>query len=326
MASGGAKVREFTAELEVRSRQEMAEGVLTLDLADPQDNDLPGWEPGAHIDLMLDEEMTRQYSLCGDPRDDEVWRVGVLLDPESRGGSRHVHEQLSEGARVRVRGPRNHFSLVDSPKYLFIAGGIGITPIRPMIQTADRSGSDWTLVYLGRTAATMAFAEELADSYGDHVRLWPRDDKGSFDLAELLSEPDDQTAIYCCGPERLLAAAEEHCKNWPSGSLHIERFSAKPVDADAHSEALESFSVVCQRSGVTIEVSGDTTILEALEDNDIEILSSCLEGTCGTCEAEVVEGTPDHRDSVLSDKDYEAGDVIITCVSRSRTEKLVLDV
>jgi ferredoxin-NADP reductase len=324
-APSSAKVHEFTTDVLVQRRHAAAEGVVALDLVDPQGGDLPAWEPGAHIDLLLTEGLVRQYSLCGDPRDPKVWRVGVLLDPQSRGGSRHVHENLAEGATVRVRGPRNHFRLVDSSKYLFIAGGIGITPIMAMIGSAQRAGSDWTLIYLGRKHTTMAFAGELSDGYGDRVTLWPSDDKGHFDLEAALKEPADHTLVYSCGPETLLSAVEQCCGRWPEGSLHIERFAAKASPAERPVEALESFHVVCQRSGQTFEVSEDTSILEALEDADIPIMSSCLEGICGTCEATVLEGVPDHRDSLLTDAERASGNVILTCVSRSRSEKLVLD-
>lgn len=319
------KVHEFTADLVVSRRGTAADGVVVLDLTDPQGADLPAWEPGAHIDLLLGEAVVRQYSLCGFPRDTRVWRVAVLLDPQSRGGSRHVHDAVLEGTTVRVRGPRNHFPLVDSPRYLFIAGGIGITPIVPMIDAAARAGSDWTLVYLGRRETTMAFAGELCDSYGDHVSLWPRAEKGPFDLAMVLKEPAEQTLVYCCGPERLVSAAEQNCGHWPNGSLRVERFAAKAPAADSGAGALESFEVVCQRSGLTVDVSEDVSILEALEDADIPILSSCSEGICGTCEATVLDGVPDHRDSMLSAAERASGNVILTCVSRSRTHKLVLD-
>jgi ferredoxin-NADP reductase len=325
VVASAAKVHEFTTDLVVNRRQAAADGVLALELVDPQGGDLPAWEPGAHIDLLLDEGMVRQYSLCGDTRDPKTWRVGVLLDPQSRGGSRHVHENLVEGSTVRVRGPRNHFALVDSPRYLFIAGGIGITPIIPMIDSAQQAGGDWTLIYLGRSRTTMAFAEALVATYGDRVTLWADDEKGQFDLQAALGEPADQILVYCCGPEQLLSAAEQHCGHWPEGSLHIERFAAKAPAAEPGVEALESFQVVCQRSAVTVEVSGDTSILEALEDADVPILSSCLEGICGTCEAIVLEGAPDHRDSMLTDAERACGNKILTCVSRSRSEKLVLD-
>jgi ferredoxin-NADP reductase len=322
--ASAAKVHEFTTDLVVHRRHAAADGVVALDLVDPDGNDLPAWEPGAHIDLLLDEGLVRQYSLCGDPRDAKTWRVGVLLDPQSRGGSRHVHDKLVEGAGVRVRGPRNHFALVDSPRYLFIAGGIGITPIIAMIDSAQQAGSDWRLIYLGRQRTTMAFAEVLADSYGDRVTLWPHDEKGKFDLEAALAESVDQTLVYCCGPEQLLSAAEQHCAHWPEGSLHIERFAAKAA-AEPSVEALDTFQVVCQRSGVTVEVSEGTTVLEALEDADIPIMSSCLEGICGTCEATVLEGTPDHRDSMLTEAERTTGNKLLTCVSRSCSEKLVLD-
>jgi ferredoxin-NADP reductase len=320
-----AKVREFTTLLVVHRRHEAADGVVALDLVDPQGGDLPAWEPGAHIDLLLDEGLVRQYSLCGDPSDAKTWRVGVLLDPQSRGGSRHVHDNLVDGASVRVRGPRNHFALVDSPRYLFIAGGIGITPIIAMIDAAQRADNDWTLLYLGRSGTSMAFSGELSDTYGDRVTLWPGDEKGVFDLKAALGEPADQTLVYCCGPEQLLSAVEEHCSDWPEGSLHIERFAAKALVPEPGVEALEIFQVVCQRSGVTVEVSEDTSILEALEEADIPIMSSCLEGICGTCEATVVEGSPDHRDSMLTEAERASGNKILTCVSRSCSEKLVLD-
>jgi ferredoxin-NADP reductase len=321
--ASAAKVHEFTTDLVVHRRHAAADGVVALDLVHPHGDDLPTWQPGAHIDLMLEEGLVRQYSLCGDPRDVTTWRVGVLLDPQSRGGSRHVHDKLGEGASVRVRGPRNHFALIDSPRYLFIAGGIGITPIITMIDFAQQSGSDWTLIYLGRKRTTMAFAEALHDAYGDRVRLWPHDENGRFDLAAALTESADQTLVYCCGPESLLCAVEQHCAHWPEGSLHIERFAAKATESNA--EALDTFQVICQRSGVTVEVSEDVSILEALEDADIPIMSSCLEGICGTCEATVLEGTPDHRDSMLTDAERTSGNKLLTCVSRSCSEKLVLD-
>jgi ferredoxin-NADP reductase len=318
-------MHDFSIDLIVRRRTAAADGVVVLDLADPHGDALPAWEPGAHVDLLLDEGLTRQYSLCGDPRDRTVWRVGVLLDPHGRGGSRHVHSNLQEGVTVRVRGPRNHFPLVDSPRYLFIAGGIGITPIVPMIDCAERTGSDWTLIYLGRSRTTMPFAAELADTYGERVDLWPRDEKGRFDLGAALKEPKDQTVVYCCGPEELLTAAEQNCRRWPQGSLRVERFAAKGPAARADVQALESFQVVCQRSELTVDVPADMSILEALEDADVPVSSACLEGICGTCEAAVLGGTPDHRDSMLTDAERASGEVILTCVSRSHTDTLVLD-
>jgi ferredoxin-NADP reductase len=316
-------IREFSTELIVRNRQLVADGVVALELADPQGCDLPKWEPGSHVDLILKDGLVRQYSLCGDPTDGEKWRVAVLLSPDSRGGSRFVHDQLYAGTPVRVRGPRNHFGLVDAPNYVFIAGGIGITPILPMIDAVERSGAGWRLLYAGRSRSTMAFAHDLDHIYKDRVALRPVAESGEFDLTQELSEPAEHTLVYCCGPERLLAAAERATAHWPEGTLHVERFAAKPA-SDAAAPG-PTFEVVCQRSGVTVEVTEDISILEALEDADIPIMSSCLDGICGTCEATVLGGTPDHRDSMLTDAERASGSVILTCVSRSKTERLVLD-
>jgi ferredoxin-NADP reductase len=318
-------VHEFSADLVVRQRTTVAEGVVALDLGNPQGGDLPGWEPGAHVDLILSDGLVRQYSLCGDPLEAGTWRVGVLLDPSSRGGSRYIHDNLSDGASVRVRGPRNHFSLVDSPRYRFIAGGIGITPIMPMVDAAHRAGSDWTLLYLGRSRASMAFAADLSARYGSRVTVWPREDRDQFDLESMLKEPDDDALVYCCGPEQLLTGVEQSCAHWPAGSLHIERFAAKPVPVTAAPEALDEFEVVCHRSGITVAVSADVSILEALEDADVPVLGSCYEGVCGTCEAKILEGTPAHRDSVLTEAEQASGTIMMTCVSRSRAERIVLD-
>jgi ferredoxin-NADP reductase len=325
VATPSASVHEFATDLIVRRRSTPAEGVVVLELAHPENEDLPRWGPGAHIDFILDDGLTRQYSLCGDPLDSGVWRVGVLLDPNSRGGSRYVHQNLNEGATVRVRGPRNHFPLVDAQHYRFIAGGIGITPILAMIEAAERAGHDWTLLYGGRTRASMAFAEDLAERYPERVTVWPQDERGLLDLESLFKNPEDNTLVYCCGPEALLGAVEQHSAHWPAGILHIERFAAKAPTAEEAAEALDQFEVVCQRSGVTFEITSDESILEVLEEQGIPILGSCYEGVCGTCEARVLEGTPDHRDSVLAEAERAAGEVMLVCVSRSRTERLVLD-
>jgi ferredoxin-NADP reductase len=320
-----ASVHEFTAEVTVLHSGALAEGVVVLDLGHLDNTHLPSWRPGAHIDLFLGDDLVRQYSLCGDPHDATTWRVGVLLDPNSRGGSQYVHEKLHEGSIVRVRGPRNHFPLVDSANYRFIAGGIGITPIMAMVEAAQQAGSDWTLLYGGRTRGSMAFASDLAERYPNRVTVWPQDECGLLDLRSLLEEPENDTLIYCCGPEALLAAVEQRCAHWPEGVLNIERFAAKAPTAEQDAAALEQFEVVCQRSGVTLEVAANQSILELVEATGIPITTSCYEGLCGSCEARVLEGVPDHRDSVLSASQRESGEVMLICVSRSCTEKLVLD-
>jgi cytochrome P450/ferredoxin-NADP reductase len=313
---------EAEGDLRVAARREVAEGIVELTLVDPTGAPLPAWTAGAHVDLILDPSLTRQYSLCGSATDRCSWKIGVLRDPNSRGGSVHVHDELAEGSTVRVRGPRNHFPLHSSPRYQFIAGGIGITPILAMIEVAESRGAEWSLLYGGRSRASMAFLDKLEGD--DRVTVWPEDEEGLLDLASVLDTPQPDTLVYCCGPGALLDAVEEGCANWPDGSLHVERFAAKTVEAPE--DALDSFDVVCSRSGVTVKVSEGASIFDELESAGVNVLGSCMEGVCGTCEADVLEGTPDHRDSVLSRSERERGATIMLCVSRSLSEKLVLDV
>jgi ferredoxin-NADP reductase len=319
--------REVEVDVEVRRRQTVADGVVTLTLADPGGADLPEWAPGAHIDLLMTPSLVRQYSLCGDTANRGEWQVGVLLDPNSRGGSQFVHDKLHEGATVRVRGPRNHFPLVGSPRYLFIAGGIGVTPMVPMIAAAEAAGADWSLLYGGRTRSSMAFVDEL-DRHGDRVTVCARDAHGGANfranLGSALSAPGENTLVYCCGPEGLLSAVEDACKTWPPDSLHIERFSAKELEPPSP-DALATFEVECQRSGLTLTVPQEKSIYEACEEAGVDVLGSCMEGVCGTCECDIIEGEADHRDSVLNDAEKSANQTLMICVSRSRSERLVLD-
>lgn len=314
--------REHEADLVVTRREEVAEDVVALTLADPHGVRLPEWTPGAHVDLVLSPAVTRQYSLCGHPQDGSSWRIGVLHTADSRGGSQLVHDTLVEGSTVRVRGPRNHFRLMDAPRYVFVAGGIGLTPLLPMMAAVDRRGAEWQLLYGGRRRATMAFVDELAP-YGDRVQLWPEDVRGRPDLVAVLGEPRDDTLVYCCGPEGLMSAVEGLCAPWPAGALHTERFAPRPAGADAPVD--EEFELVLQRSGITTAVPPGTTVLDVVEEAGVSVLSSCRVGTCGTCEAGVVEGVPDHRDSVLSDEEREAGEYMMVCVSRACSPRLVLD-
>jgi len=310
----------YEAELVVERRDLAAEGVLALTLRHPLGEELPAWEPGAHIDVVLGPDLERQYSLCGEPADRHSWRVAVLREPDGRGGSAHVHGQLEAGDKVRVRGPRNHFALQPSPRYRFVAGGIGITPILPMLAAAEASGAEWTLLYGGRTRNSMAFVEELS-LYGDKVRIAPQDEAGLLDLAAELGTPQPGTLVYCCGPGPLLDAVEERCAQWPKGSLHVERFQPKVQETGADTE----FEVVLERSGHTLTVPADVSVLDTVRSAGVEVLFSCTEGTCGTCETDVLEGTPDHRDSVLTDEEREAGETMLICVSRCRGKRLVLD-
>ncbi|MGW8634254.1 PDR/VanB family oxidoreductase [Streptomyces sp. NPDC055793] len=304
--------------LVVARRQPAAEGVLALTLRHPRGEELPRWQPGAHVDVVLGPGLERQYSLCGDPADRAVWRIAVLREPVGRGGSAYVHEELKVGDRVRVRGPRNHFRLEAARRYRFVAGGIGITPILPMLAAAEEAGAEWSLLYGGRTRAGMAFTGEL-ERYGERVTLVPEDESGRLDLAPVLDDVPGDTLVYCCGPGPLLDAAGERC---PAGRLRVERFSpaqAQPAGPET------GFEVVLARSGRTVVVEPDVSVLDAVRGAGVEVLFSCTEGTCGTCETEVVSGEPEHRDSVLTEEERAAGETMLICVSRCRGRRLVLD-
>ncbi|WP_416968126.1 PDR/VanB family oxidoreductase [Streptomyces sp. 4F14] len=309
-------------DLVAERKETVADGVVLLTLRAPDGRPLPQWQPGAHIDLVLGAGLVRQYSLCGDPADRSRYQVAVLREPESRGGSRHVHDALAEGEPVRVHGPRNHFPLVKAKKYLFIAGGIGITPILPMIAAVNATRADWTLLYGGRTRASMAFGETLQRAYGKRVSLRPQDEYGLLDLPALLGKPQRKAVVYTCGPEPLLAAVEAGCEKWPSGTLHLERFAPKQ---DLAAEPLTTFEVELARSGRTLTVSEGMSVLEAVENAGVPVMTSCEEGICGTCETKVLSGEIDHRDSVLDEQERAAGDTMMICVSRAKGNRLVLD-
>jgi ferredoxin-NADP reductase len=313
-------LREFESDLVVSGVEQVAQHVVAITLTDPSGRQLPAWTPGAHIDLVLDDECTRQYSLCGRTADTDSWQVAVLRAPDSRGGSDAVHA-LKIGSTVRVRGPRNHFPVVASPRYLFVAGGIGITPILAMIREVEAAGAEWELHYGGRSRSSMAFAEELA-GFADRVHLVPEDEQGLLDLDAIVGSPRPDTLIYACGPEPLLAALEERCSAWPSGALHLERFAARATEAPA---VENEFDLVLQRSGRTVRVPADRSVFDVVRDAGVSVLGSCLEGICGTCETTVIDGDVDHRDSVLDEDERASNEVMMICVSRCRSAKLVLD-
>ncbi|MEQ3549597.1 PDR/VanB family oxidoreductase [Pseudonocardia nematodicida] len=308
-------------DLVVAARTAVASEVVALDLVTPDGATLPPWTPGAHVDLLLDDGLVRSYSLCGDPADAGRWRIAVQREAAGRGGSAAVHERLVPGAGIRVRGPRNHFALVPSASYRFVAGGIGITPLVPMLAAAEAAGADWRLTYGGRSLATMAFAVELRERYGDRVELVPQDRDGLPDLGLALAAPDPDVALYCCGPVPMLDAVATACADRP-GALHVERFApAEPVDTGADT----AFEVELAGSGRVLTVPADRSLLDVLEEAGAMPLSSCREGTCGTCETGLLAGEADHRDVLLTAEERDAHETIFPCVSRARCARLVLD-
>jgi len=258
----------MTLDLLLAQKEMLADGVVRLTLRAPGGEALPSWEPGAHVDLLLPGDVVRQYSLCGDPGDTSAYTVAVLRETDGRGGSAYVHDKLVAGDRVQVDGPRNHFALVEAERYLFIAGGIGITPILPMLDRVAGTGREWQLVYGGRTRSSMAFAPELA-RHGDRVTFRPQDEHGLLDLPTLLGGVHPGTAVYCCGPEPLLAAVEA----LGPADLHVERFTPRADDGPR-----TAFEVELAESGRVLPVPADRSILDVLEDAGMTVLSSCREG------------------------------------------------
>ncbi|MGI5454209.1 PDR/VanB family oxidoreductase [Streptomyces sp. CA-249302] len=293
--------RSRALKLVVASRKTVAEGVVQLRL---EGRDLPRWEPGAHLDLVLPSGLVRQYSLCGDPADTSSYTVATRLVEGGRGGSREVHEQVREGMALEVRGPRNRFPLVEAQSYVFIAGGIGITPILPMLRALG-DNAEWRLLYCGRSPESMPFLEEVEKLGRNRVTVVA----GAPDLDAL--DVPEEAAVYCCGPEGLITAAQDRFPR-----VHLERFTPHA----AHGTA---FEVELRRSGRTLTVAADSTVLAAVRAELPNTAYSCEQGFCGTCQQRVLEGVAEHRDELLTDA--ERADSILICVSRARSDRLVLD-
>ena len=316
-----------TLNLDVDVRHESTDDIAAITLKHPDGGQLPKWRAGAHIDVHhTDEtgtEYVRQYSLCSDPQDTTTYRVGVLSEEQGRGGSRRIHRALQPGTNVTVSWPRNTFRLTKAGKYLFVAGGIGITPMMSMIREAEAAGAQWELHYAGRTREHMAFLDELS-AYGDKVQLYPKDEAGGLVLSEVFATPQNDCLVYVCGPEKLMQEAEERTAHWPKDSLRLERFAPKPIERDTPDTA---FEVEFSHSDVTVEVGAEESILQAAANAGMSVISSCEEGTCGTCETPVIAGDVDHRDSILSPSEQESSKTMMICVSRANgtCPRLVLD-
>ncbi|MFI5884254.1 PDR/VanB family oxidoreductase [Streptomyces sp. NPDC051554] len=304
--SGRPRTRAL--KLTVAARETVAEGVVQLRL---EGRDLPRWEPGAHIDLVLPSGLVRQYSLCGDPADTSSYTVATRLVEDGRGGSREVHEQVRVGAELEVRGPRNRFPLVDAAAYVFVVGGIGITPVLPMLRALPE-GVNWRLLYAGRTRESMPFLAEIEELGADRVTVVA----GLPDLDGELADVPDEAVVYCCGPEGLMAAVAERFPD-----VRLERFAPRTSPDGNRGDA--AFEVELRRSGRTLTVPADSTVLAAVRAELPNTLYSCEQGFCGTCQQRVLEGEVEHRDELLTDS--ERADSMLICVSRARSERLVLD-
>lgn len=306
-----------------------ADDVISLRLVDPSGAALPAWTPGAHLDVILPSGLVRQYSLCGEQDDRSAYTIAVLHEPAGRGGSTELHQCARPGTTLAVRGPRNHFELEPAPGYLLIAGGIGITPVLPMARKVGRDGVPWQLLYGGRSSSSMAFRRELEAFGAGHVTIQPEDRHGLLDLDAALRATEPGTHVYCCGPPPLIAAVEERCRELlPEGALHVERFTpAEPSTGVDQQEGRgeQSFEVVLRRTGRTVTVPPGMTILEAVRDVVPDVMTSCEEGFCGTCETKVLEGVPEHHDTILNAAERARGRTMMICVGRACSTRLVLD-
>ncbi|WP_040795514.1 PDR/VanB family oxidoreductase [Nocardia higoensis] len=302
----------------VAARRDEADGVFSLELTDASGAPLPSWTPGAHIDVAAGAAGVRQYSLCGDPGDRSRWRIAILHEPGGRGGSDHLWRTATPGSLLRVSAPRNNFELVDAREYLFLAGGIGITPILPMTSAAEARGARWSLYYGGRSRAQMAFAGTLA-GLRPRVTLLPQDETGLLPLAELFDRHPG-AVVYCCGPEPLLAATQAEGAR-RGVTVRVERFAPRPAEPGAE----RAFEIRLAGDGRTFRVAPGQSIVDVLAAAGVEVITSCREGTCGSCETGVVAGAVDHRDSVLDDQERAEGRTMMLCVSRAGQDLLVLD-
>ncbi|MDP9605075.1 UNVERIFIED_ORG: cytochrome P450/ferredoxin-NADP reductase [Variovorax paradoxus] len=303
----------------------VADGIVKLRLASPDGKPLPRWTAGAHIDVECGTpELSRQYSLCGDPDDTGAFEIAVLHEPGGRGGSAWVHANVKEGDRLRIRGPRNHFRLDESlKKAIFIAGGIGITPVSAMARRAKALGMDYELHYSGRSRASMAFVDELAALHGERLHVHAADEGRRNDLRALLAQPVQGAQVYACGPLRMLEALEDCCAAWPEGALRVEHFESTLATLDPSKE--HAFEVELKDSGLVLTVPPDQTLLTALRAANVDVQSDCEEGLCGSCEVRVLSGKVDHRDVVLTRVERDANTKMMSCCSRACEGRLVLE-
>lgn len=315
-------------EVLVKSVTPEAEGIKSWEFGRADGGDLPAFTAGSHIDLLLPNGLVRSYSLCNSQDDRHRYVVTINRDPASRGGSKYIHEALKAGDVINISPPRNNFPLVEDTRHtVFIVGGIGVTPIWGMIQRLEKLGRSWELIYSTRLRRMCAFRRELEQlerrSAGRVHFNFDQEPGGSMtNLNALIAKFPVDAHLYCCGPAPMLEAFESAAKEagYPHPQMHLEYFSAK-----REALAKGGFTVVLHRSGKAIDIPSGKSILDALLDANVDVPFSCCEGVCGTCETSVLEGVPDHRDSVLSPSDRSSNKTMMICCSGSKTSRLVLD-
>ena len=315
-----------TLQVQVRAIRWQAEGVHAFELADPEGHELPGFEAGAHVDVHLPGGVVRSYSLAGDPAERRHWTLGVLREAQGRGGSQAMHEALRVGQNLTLGAPRNAFPLAGGATHsVLLAGGIGITPIKSMAHVLAAAGQSFELHYCARGERNVAFLAELralvpADRL--HLHLDGGDPAKGLDIAALLAAPAPGTHVYFCGPGGFMKACAAAAEHWPAGTVHSEHFKAPEREKPAG--AVDgSFEVKLARSGITVQVAPDQSIVRAIELAGQRVPTSCLSGLCGACKVDVLEGEVDHQDFILSDEEKRT--CMTVCVSRAKSACLVLD-
>lgn len=308
-------------QLMVMERSNRSTSVTEFVLERRDGSRLPDWAPGAHIDVVLPSGKIRQYSLCGDRWAPQQYRIAVQRDEAGTGGSLELHDALKPGDTVSFGGPRNNFRFAPAQNYRFIAGGIGITAVMPMIEQASQLGLEWKLLYLGRTSERMAY-RELYEQYPDQVTMHTSQHDGRTSIRQWLGNLPEDTMVYACGPESMLEALPEECPELPATSLRTERFTNTMANATVSAEPYE---IVLNRSGQVIDAPGTTSVVEVLAEAGVDVITSCSKGVCGTCEVDVLAGEIDHRDAILDDDERAANTCMFPCVSRSLAQRLVLD-
>lgn len=305
--------------------ENVAEQIRAYTLEATDGRELPPFSAGAHIDLLLDNDLVRQYSLCSSPAESQHYRVAVLHEPEGRGGSDYIHKQLKLGDELDIHAPRNHFQLdMAGENYLLLAGGIGITPIMLMALQLQQAGKPFRLHYLCRTPEQAAFRQWLEDTFGTSVEFHYSygDAAKRLDLFGLFAAQTQATQVYTCGSESLLQAILDAAETLPLIDVSFERFSAAPVAGGVVSQA---FEIEIASSGEKLQVSGEQSILEVLQGAGHQIETMCKEGLCGSCEVNLLAGEADHRDSVLNDAEKAEQSVLMVCCSRAISPSLKLD-
>ena len=309
--------------LRVGRKEQVARDTFLFELRDPAGGELAGFTPGSHVTVEVPSGSRRNYSICSDPAQRAFYEIAVKRDPNGRGGSVSMADEVHAGSLLPVSPPRNNFEMSErARRFVFIAGGIGITPILSMMRHLKRSGDrPFTLYYLTRDAQGSAFLEHLQQEFGEQFAVHHDngDREQAFDLWPVLERPGPAAHVYCCGPRALMDSVQGMTGHWGSGTVHFESFGAGPA---AHAEN-RPFKVELHRSQRIVEVGANESILEALRRSAVHVASSCESGTCGSCRTALLGGEAEHRDAVLGE--HEQASEIMVCVSRARSAVLVLD-